>query len=133
MAFMGGLALGAWGLERLMLRAGRGRFAGALTLVALAALGLACAALLRAGAGGGLVGTGALLFVCGFLVAAAFAYAVLRGAPDGGAVIGPVYAADLLGGCAGSLVASLVAIPMLGLPASAALAAALALATLLLV
>ena len=133
MAFMGGLALGAWTLERLVRRTGRGRFAGVLTLAALTALGLACAALIHAGAGGGLAGTGALLFACGFLVAAAFAWAVLRGAPDGGAVIGPVYAADLLGGCAGSLVAGLVAIPMLGLPATAALAAALALATLLLV
>ena len=133
MAFMGGLALGAWALERLMRRTGRGRIAGALTFAAFALLGLACAALLRAGAGGGLAGSSALLFACGFLVAAAFAYAVLRGAPDGGAVIGPVYAADLLGGCAGALVAGLVAIPMLGLPATAALAAALALATLLLV
>jgi predicted membrane-bound spermidine synthase len=50
-----------------------------------------------------------------------------------GTIIGPVYAADLLGGCAGSLLAGLVAIPMLGLPATAALAAALALLALLLV
>jgi hypothetical protein len=104
MAFMGGLALGAWALERLMRRSG-----------------------------GGLAGTGTLLFACGFLVAAAFAYAVLRGAPEGGAVIGPAYAADLLGGCAGSLAAGLITIPMLGLPASAALAAAVALVALLLV
>jgi spermidine synthase len=131
MAFMGGLALGAWALERLVRRTRNGRFAGALTFVALAALGLACAALLRAGGGAGLAGSAALLFACGFLVAAAFAWAVLRGGPDGGAVIGPVYAADLLGGCAGSLVAGLVAIPMLGLPATAALAAALALVALL--
>jgi hypothetical protein len=88
---------------------------------------------LYAGAGGGLAGSASLLFACGFLVAAAFAWAVLRGAPDGGTVIGPVYAADLLGGCAGSLVAGLVTIPMLGLPATAALAAALSLVALLLV
>jgi len=131
MAFMGGLALGAWTLERLTRGTRNGRFIGALTFAALAALGLACAALLRAGGGGGLAGSAALLFACGFLVAAAFAWAVLRGAPDGGAVIGPVYAADLLGGCAGALVAGLVAIPMLGLPATAALAAALALVALL--
>jgi spermidine synthase len=131
MAFMGGLALGAPAQERLVRRIGRGRCAGALTFAALAALGLACAALLHAGAGGGLAGSAAALFACGFLVAAAFAYAVLRGAPDGGAVIGPTYAADLLGGCVGSLAAGLVAIPMLGLPATAALAAALALVALL--
>jgi spermidine synthase len=133
MAFMAGLALGAWALERLMRRIGFGRLPGGLTLAALAALGLACAALLRAGAGGGLAGASGLLLVCGFLVGAVFACAVLRGRPEGGAVIGPVYAADLLGGCAGSLVAGLVAIPMLGLPATAALAAALSLAALLLV
>lgn len=132
MAFMGGLALGAGALERLMRRTGDRRFVGALTFGALAALGLACAGLLQAGAGGGLAGSAALLFACGFLVAAAFAWAVLHGTPDGGAVIGPVYAADLLGGCAGALVAGLVAIPMLGLPATAALAAALALVALLL-
>jgi spermidine synthase len=131
MAFMGGLALGAVALERLVGRPGGGRFAGALTFVALAALGLGCAALLRAGGGGGLAGTGALLFACGLLVAAAFAYAVLHGGPAGGAVIGPVYAADLLGGCAGSLVAGLVTVPMLGLPTTAALAAGLALVALL--
>lgn len=131
MAFMGGLALGALALERLMRRTGNGRLIGALTFVALAALGLACAALLQAGAGGGLAGSAALLFAGGFLVAAAFAFAVLHGAPDGGAVIGPVYAADLLGGCAGAMVAGLIAIPMLGLPATAALAAALTLVALL--
>jgi hypothetical protein len=133
MAFMGGLALGAVAQERLVRRFGGRRFAGALTFVALAALGLACAALLHAGAGGGLAGSSAVLFACGFLVAAAFAWAVLRGTSDGGGVIGPVYAADLLGGCAGSLVAGLAAIPMLGLPATAALAAALSLLALLLV
>lgn len=131
MAFMGGLALGAPALERLMRRTGNGRLIGALTFGALAALGLACAALLHAGAGGGLTGSAALLVACGFLVSAAFAFAVLRGAPDGGSVIGPVYAADLLGGCAGALVAGLVAIPVLGLPATAALAATLALVALL--
>ena len=61
-------------------------------------------------------------------MAAAFAYAVRHGAPDPQAVLGPVYAADLLGGCAGSLVAGLVTIPMLGLPATALLAAGLLLA-----
>ncbi len=132
-AFMGGLALGAGALERLARRAGNGRLAGALGVTALAALGLACAAVLRAGGGGGLAGSAALLGACGFLVAAAVAFALLRGDADGGTVIGPVYAADLLGGCVGSLVAGLLAIPMLGLPATAALAAGLALAALLLV
>jgi spermidine synthase len=132
-AFMGVLALGAWALERLMRRTARSRWSGTLTFAALAALGLACAVLLHAGAAGGLAGTAALLLAAGFLVAAAFAYAVLDGGPDGRSVIGPVYAADLLGGGAGSLLAGLVAIPLLGLPATAVLAAVVALVALLLV
>ena len=123
-AFMAGLALGAAALERVT-RPGPRRLAGALTFSALAALGLASALLMRTGAGGGLAGSTALLFAGGLLVAAAFAGAVLGGDPDAGAVIGPAYAADLVGGCAGALVAGLAAIPMLGLPATAALAGAL--------
>jgi spermidine synthase len=130
--FMGGLALGAWALERALRAARGGRLAGALTFAVLLGLALASAALLHAGSVGGLGGSSALLFACGFLVAAAFAYAVSYGAPDPQAVLGPVYAADLLGGCAGSLVAGLVTIPMLGLPATALLAALLAAAGLLL-
>jgi len=131
MAFMAGLALGAWALERWMRRTGGGRRAGWLTLAALAALALLCAGLLRAGALGGLAGASVLLLADGFLVAAAFAYAVLHGAPDARAVLGPVYAADLAGGCVGAVAAGLITIPMLGLPATAALAAAAALAALL--
>jgi hypothetical protein len=45
--------------------------------------------------------------------------------PDQRPVVSPLYAADLLGGSLGSLAASLLLIPMLGLPASAALLALL--------
>jgi spermidine synthase len=131
-AFMAGLALGALALERLA-RTRLRRPAGALTLAAFAALGIACALLLRAGADLGLAGTSAALLACGLLVAGAFAWAVLAGAPEARAVVGPVYAADLVGGCAGALAAGLVTIPMLGLPATAGLAALAAAAALLLV
>lgn len=130
-AFMGGLALGAWGLERL-----GARDPGRLVPLALAALAVAIALLagLDAAPSGatGLPFTALLLAAAGALVGAAYARAVLRGAPDAGAVTGPVYAADLAGGCLGALLAGLVAIPMLGLPATAALAAAAALAALVL-
>jgi spermidine synthase len=157
-AFMAGLALGAWALERWLGSAARGgssaaapthgalaagpggarhaksaTAAGVATLLGLAALGVGCALLLRDGAVGGLAPSAALLFAGGLLVAAAFACAVLRGTPDARAILGPVYAADLLGGGAGSLLAGLVTIPMLGLPATAALAALVAIAALALV
>jgi len=144
MAFMGGLALGAVALERVVRGtapaarpdvgwpAGSGATAGVATLVLFAALGLACALLLHAGAFAGLAATAALLLACGALVAAAFAWAVLSGAPDGRALVGPVYAADVLGGCVGALLAGLAVIPMLGLPATAALAAVACVMALLL-
>ncbi|HVP14855.1 MAG TPA: hypothetical protein VMS88_04890, partial [Terriglobales bacterium] len=143
-AFMAGLAAGAWVLGRLLARGApshprapsrgaRWSRSGALTFVLLAALALLCAARLRGGAGVGLAESVALLFACGFLVAAAFAWAVSHDAPDAQAVLGPVYAADLLGGCAGSLLAGILAIPMLGLPATAALGGIAALAGLALV
>ena len=49
----------------------------------------------------------------------------------GSSSVSPVYAADLLGGCVGSLLAGVVLIPLLGLPATA-LAAAVAIACALL-
>jgi hypothetical protein len=101
-------------------------------MAALAALALAVAGGLQTMAAGGLAASAGLLLATGFLVAAAFAWAVLHGAPDGRRVLGPVYAADVLGGAAGSLAAGLLAIPMLGLPATAVLAALVAGAALLL-
>ena len=71
-----------------------------------------------------------LLLVCGFLVAAVFAYASLDRAPDQTAVVSPLYSADLVGGSAGSLAAGLVLIPLLGLPASALLIIFISLAAL---
>ncbi|HVP38333.1 MAG TPA: hypothetical protein VMS93_04035, partial [Candidatus Saccharimonadales bacterium] len=142
MAFMAGLAAGAWAMERWMrgaeaapgaaaaavapsprARRAPGAARGRVALAAFFAFACGGALLLRAGAAGGLAATAALLAACGFLVAAAFAYAVLRGAPEARAVVGPVYAADVLGGCLGSLAAGLVLIPMLGLPATALAAA----------
>jgi hypothetical protein len=78
-------------------------------------------------------GTSLALLTYGFLVPAAFAYAGLDGAPDARAMVGPVDAADLVGAYLGSLVARLIVIPMLGLPATAMLAAVVAGVALLVV
>lgn len=58
----------------------------------------------------------ALLLVCnGFLVAGIFAYASLHETDDQQKLISPLYAADLIGGCAGSLLGSLMFIPLAGM------------------
>jgi spermidine synthase len=136
-SFMVGLALGAEIVDRRARRrrAGEGssRTDGWLALAAFVVAALAAAALLGSGAAPGLLGTGLLLVLAGALVAAIFAHASLRGVPEQRGVISPLYAADLAGGCAGSLLASLVLVPLLGLPAAVVCAAALALAAMLLV
>lgn len=63
---------------------------------------------------GGLSLTAALIVAAGFLVAGILAYASLYGVRNQKQVIGPLYAADLLGGCLGSLLGSLL-IPLFGL------------------
>jgi predicted membrane-bound spermidine synthase len=56
-----------------------------------------------------------LLAAAGFVVAGIFAYASLHEIEDQRNLISPLYAADLLGGSAGSLLGSLILIPLLGL------------------
>jgi len=109
------------------------RVIGAGAVAGLAGLSLAIALLIRTGLVGGLLTTGILMLASGFLVAALFAYASLRRQPDQRSIVSPLYSADLLGGCAGSVLASLLLIPMLGLPASAVLMAALVLLALTLI
>jgi spermidine synthase len=134
--FMAGLALGAAAVVMLSRRGTRAlspRSVGAGAVAGLAGLSLAIALLIRTGLVGGLLTTGILMLASGFLVAALFAYASLRRRPDQRSIVSPLYSADLLGGCAGSVLASLLLIPMLGLPASAVLMAALVLLALTLI
>lgn len=133
MAFMAGLAAGAGAFTRLAAKGDERRVwtLGIAALAALAALGLAAALLLRFGLPAGLVTVALFLAAAGFFVAAAFAYATLAGRPEQRLIVGPLYAADLAGGCLASLVAGLATIPMLGIPSTAALAGAAALAALL--
>ncbi len=56
-----------------------------------------------------------LLVGSGALVAALFGFAGLRGQPDQQRVVAPLLAADLLGGCVGSLLATLLLVPVCGL------------------
>ena len=83
--------------------------------------------------GAGLLRISLLLVLSGFFVAGVFAYASPRRAGDPTTVVAPLYAADLIGGCLGSILASLVLAPLAGLAISAYLMAPLmALSALLL-
>ena len=119
MSFMAGLALGAISIERLMARfADRPRLVrwyGVALLAGFCFLCVVTATRLTVSAAAGLLQTSWLLMAAGFLVAGIFAYATLYEIKDQRSVISPLYAADLLGGCAGSLLGSLLLIPVLGL------------------
>jgi spermidine synthase len=109
------------------------RNAGLGSLIAFAVLGLAVARLLEREQLDDLATTSALLFLTGFLVAAVFAFATLHRVSDQKRVVSPLYAADLLGGCVGSVLGSLLLIPGLGLPGTAMLSSGLAGVSLILV
>jgi spermidine synthase len=81
----------------------------------------------------GLAETAALLAAAGCLVAGIFAYASIHGAPEQEKVISPLYAADLFGGCVGSIAASLVMVPLLGMDITAMGVAGLSLLAMLLI
>lgn len=144
-AFMAGLALGALALDRLAAAArpvgeartyqpGPGRTTGGILLGGFVCLALLVVWLLRDSTGWEYLPlTALLLLASGFLVAGLFAYASLLHRPDQRWVISPLYAADLLGGCFGSVVASLLLVPVLGLIGAALLVSALALVALMLI
>ncbi len=137
MSVMAGLAAGAVVIERLR-RArdgaprGFGRIAVVVPLLGLAALALVTSFAVRSGYTAGLLSTGGALFLSGAAVGAVFSAVSARAAGDRRAVVSPLYAADVVGGSAGSLVAALVMIPLLGLPLTAEWSAAVAIVTLIL-
>ena len=118
-AFMAGLALGAPALRDLILGTGvrkkRARGWGYALLAGFGLLGFAAIGTVTGGAAGGLLLTAVMLAAAGFLVGGLFAYTGLRGIREQKNVIGPLYAADLIGGCLGALCGSLALIPLLGL------------------
>jgi spermidine synthase len=131
-AFMAGLTLGAWLMGSRTARAGHPRLRGAAIGGSLACLALGVAWLLAAGVPLALVGLGVPLLLVGALVGALLAHAS-AGAADPGALAAPLYAADVVGGCVGALLGSLVLIPLLGLGMSCLAVALLAVGALLLV
>jgi hypothetical protein len=66
-----------------------------------------------------LVEISCLLAIAGFLVAGIFAYASLHEIEDQKSVISSLYSADLIGGCLGTLLGSLILIPLAGMDVTA--------------
>jgi len=136
MAFMTGLAVGAWGIGRLLARRhrpGTVRRVTAALLAASATLGVLTVGLVAAGTALGLVQTSVVLFGVGAVVAGVFACAAALSTAEEGAGIGRLYGADLAGGALGSLVAGLALVPMAGLVPTAWLVVGLSVIALLLV
>ncbi len=123
-AFMLGSAAGAMALAGSARNTPRysriGRAWGICLVAGFILLGICAVLQTRFGWIAGLAETAGLLAFTGFLVAGIFAYASLRGSPEQEKVISPLYAADLFGGCLGSLAASLVMIPLFGMDVTAA-------------
>ena len=122
MMFMAGLALGAWLLNEAIrwtgLRRRHSRRWGIALCAGYCLLGAAALGYVRGIIPGGLPMTSLLIAAAGFLVAGTLAYGGLYGIRDQQAVIAPLYTADLVGGCLGSLLGSLLLIPLLGLDGS---------------
>ncbi len=135
-AFMAGLAVGAWLVARITSSTRRAAIVGRLTaalLAALAASGVATAALIWSESPMGLAQTGLVLLVGGAAVGGVFACAAVASGDERGSTIGRLYGADLAGGAAGSLLASLVLVPFAGLVPTTWIVVGLGLVALLLV
>lgn len=135
--FMAGLALGSALFGGRMFREGRRRRSTMWIGAGMMALfGLYCLLIivqLDAGNLTGLATTAGLLGGLGVLVAGVFGYASLHDSQQQDKVVSPLYAADLIGGCLGSILASLVMIPLLGLDLTLQGMTALALFSIVLV
>ena len=119
MGFMAGLALGAFVMKVLMSRiddkGSLARWYGIGLLAGFCLLSMMTATKVAMSASLSLVHTAGFLLTAGFLVAGIFAYTSVYGIQDQKSVISPLYSSDLFGGCLGSLIGSLILIPLLGL------------------
>jgi hypothetical protein len=119
MSFMAGLALGSrsinqW-MDRLMNQRKPARGYGVGLLVGFGLLGLILTTAITLSVLSGLIPTSLFLAAAGFLVAGIFAFVSLYEIQEQKNMISSLYAADLIGGCAGSLLAGLILIPVAGL------------------
>jgi spermidine synthase len=115
--FMAGLAVGAFAAAKIYLRYRKSLGIGILLgfVVMSAVVGLR----INSGASAGMTETLLWMALAGCFVAGIFAYAGLHDAGDQRRVVTPLYSADLIGGCVGSLAASLFLVPIAGLGTAA--------------
>ena len=136
MAFMAGLTAGAWLVARIAAPGRRPGIVGRTTAMLLGVrvgIGAVTAQLIASGAPMGLPATGLVLLLGGAAVGGVFACAAVSSGDETGGAIGRLYGADLAGGAAGSLLASLVLVPMAGLVPTTWTVVGLGLVALLLV
>jgi spermidine synthase len=117
MSFMAGLALGAFAIAGI--NRSSSKMPGFAMLVGFVALSATMGLEITRGGSAGLMEVSVLLALSGFFVSGIFAYAAFREAADPRDAVAPLYAADLIGGCLGSILASLVLTPVVGLAAAA--------------
>ena len=119
MSFMAGLTLGAMIVNKKMVRSVSNRtlsrWHGISMLIGFCILCAFTGMIVKTSVWAGLVEISFLLAATGFLVAAIFAYASLYEIEDQKKVISSLYSADLIGGCLGSLLGSLILIPLAGM------------------
>jgi spermidine synthase len=130
--YMAGLAAGVVLLAKLGRARRWPRRTGVALGLGLAGVAGASALALSPGGPEGVVLYGALLLATGLLSGGIFAYAARPEGPDPFVLVRPLYAADLAGGCLGSLAAGLALLPVLGLSGTALLMAGLAASLLVL-
>ncbi len=119
MSFMSGLTLGALIVKKAMSRPVNRRSSlrcqGILLIIGFCILIVFTEKYLLKSNAIGLMQISFLLVFTGFFVAGIFAFASLHEIDHQQDVISPLYAADLLGGCIGSLLGSLFLIPLMGM------------------
>lgn len=136
MSFMAGLALGAWTLHNAwpgQMSHKTRRYGVALITGGIILCAAIIALIKHQGDAAGLLPICWLLGLTGFWVAGVFSYASLQNMPDQKRIISPLYAADLLGGCLGSLLAGLILIPLAGMELSLWMMLIMSLLSLLLI
>jgi spermidine synthase len=111
--FMAGLAFGAFAMEKM--RARPPKVYGFILLGGFCFLCGTAGWWMHSGKGAGLPESLGSLFLTGTLVAGIFAYAGLHEPRDPIRAVTPLYSADLIGGCVGSILATLVLTPLAGL------------------
>lgn len=123
MSFMAGLVAGSYLINKahrqFVINSKSFRFYGIGLLIGFCILCLFIELNVLKGNFTGLPQISSLLAINGFLVAGIFAYVSLHEIEEQKKIISPLYAADLVGGCIGSLLGSLILIPLVGMDITA--------------